>query len=268
MIGVFDSGFGGLTILKYFLKDLPKYDFLYLGDSARSPYGGRSQENIYKYTKEAVEFLFKQGCEIIIIACNSASAQALRKIQREYLPKEFSGKKVLGVIRPLLEKISEKNQIKRVGVLATKATVESGAYFREIRKINPNLEIIQQAAPLLVPLIEEGWLKERETKMILKKYLRPLKVKQPEALLLACTHYSFLLEDIRRIMGKRCLVEDPGKIISDSLVEYLNNHPEIDKKLGKNSQRKFFTTGSVENFKRYGEKFLQFEIKNLEKIIL
>jgi glutamate racemase len=268
MIGVFDSGLGGLTVLKYFIKEMGEYDYIYLGDNARSPYGGRSQDVIYKYTEEAVDYLFKKGCHFIIIACNSASSQALRKIQQEYLPKKFPDKRVLGVIRPLVEKTAENKNIKKAGVLATKATIESGAYDKELKKLNPDLEIIGRSAPLLVPLVEEGWADKKETKTILKNYLRPLKQKQIQALILGCTHYPFLFKNIKKIMGKRCQVEDPGKIIAISLRDYLARHPEIDAQLEKNGLLKFYTTGAVENFKKTGEKFLESDINNIEKISL
>ena len=168
MIGVFDSGLGGLTVLKSFLRVLPDYNYIYLGDSARAPYGGRSQDTIYGYTKEAVDFLFAHGCELIIIACNSASAQALRKIQQEHLPKKYPGKNALGVIRPLVEEVARDKNINRVGVIGTRATIESCAYKTELKKLNSDLEIFQTSAPLLVPLIEEGWSKRSETKKFLK----------------------------------------------------------------------------------------------------
>ena len=196
MIGVFDSGLGGLTILKYFLKELPQYNYIYLGDSARAPYGNRSQDVIYNYTKEAVDFLFSKGCQIIIFACNTASSQALKKIQQEYLPKKYPNKKVLGVIIPLVEEATKNDRIKKIGVIGTKATIKSNVYAKELLKLNPKSKIFQKKAPLLVPLIEEGWIKKKETKMILKKYLRELKMEQVDALILACTHYPILIKEL------------------------------------------------------------------------
>lgn len=282
MIGVFDSGLGGLTILKSILEKLPNYNYIYLGDTARAPYGNKSQEVIYGYAKEAVDFLFVQSCELIIIACNTASSKALRKIQREYLPavapqycgtkeglpSKYPDKKVLGVIRPLVEEIAKFDKIQRVGILGTRATVESNAYLTELRNLKPNLEVFQQAAPLLVPLIEEGWIKKPETKMMLKKYLRPLKTKQAQALILACTHYPFLLADIRRIMGKRVFVPDPGEIVAKSLAGYLRRHPELNIQPTSNPAVKFYTTDDPVKFKQLGEKFLGRKMERVEKVEL
>ena len=265
IIGVFDSGLGGLSVFKYFLSDLPRYNYIYLGDNARLPYGTKSQETIYEYTREAVEFLFKQGCNLIIIACNTASSQALRKIQQEYLPKHYPDRRVLGVIRPLVEFIGENKQYTRVGVLGTRATVNSSAYEIELKKINPSLEVISQSAPLLVPLIEEGWLKRPETKMILKKYLHPLKTKQIDALILACTHYPYLYKDIAKIMGQKINVPQPGEIIAASLKKYLARHDELKLSAENKPSRQYFTTDNPKLFKELAEKFLDQNITKLEQ---
>ena len=268
MIGVFDSGVGGLTVLRGFLQNHPEYDYIYLGDNANVPYGNKSMETIYNYTVKAVDFLHKQNCKLIIIACNSASAQALRKIQQEYLPLKYPNLKVLGVIRPIAEEIARLERIKRVGIIGTKATINSDVYGKEIRNFKDDLEVFQEATPLLVPLIEEGWLKKPETKMILKKYLRYFKTKRVQALVLACTHYPFLLKEIKRIMGKSCYILDTEKIISDSLFVYLNRHPElkIEKKL--NPQLNFYATDNVKKFQELGELFLGREISNIKEIKL
>lgn len=202
MIGVFDSGVGGLTVLKHFLKDLPEYDYIYLGDNANVPYGNKSAEIIYGYSQKAVDFLYGKGCRLIIFACNSASSQALRRVQQEYLPNKYPDLKVLGVIRPISEKVASFKNISKVGIIGTKATIFSQAYDKEIFNFNPAVKIFSQATPLLVPLIEENWFKKPEAKMILKKYLRPLKNKQIQALILACTHYPFLINDMKKIMEK------------------------------------------------------------------
>ncbi|MCK4540525.1 glutamate racemase [Candidatus Parcubacteria bacterium] len=268
MIGIFDSGLGGLTVLKNFLKALPDYNYIYLGDSARAPYGGRSQDTIYCYTKEAVDFLFARGCELIIIACNSASSQALRKIQQEYLPQKYPGKNVLGVIRPLVEKVAEDKNIKRVGIIGTRATIESNAYKTELKKLNPDLEIFQKSAPLLVPLIEEGWNRRPETKSILKKYLRPLKSKQIEILILACTHYPILFKEIKKIMTKRCRVLDSGEIIARGLKNYLARHPEYRVSPAQNTCVNFFTTDDAERFRVMAKKFLNIDVEKITKVCL
>lgn len=260
-IGVFDSGLGGLTVLKHFLKQLPKYNYIYLGDNARLPYGEKSPETIYEYTREAVDFLFTHGCQLIILACNTASAQALRRLQQEYLPNKYPNRRILGVIRPLAEKFSSLKE--GVGIIGTKATTNSGAYPKEIKDLNPEAIVWQQSTPLLVPLIEEGWMKKRETKMILKKYLRPLKNKQIKALILGCTHYPFLLQEIRNIMGKRVLVPDPGEVVATSLAAYLKKHPEIEIALQKKSKCLYYTTDDPASFKRVGEKFVGQKIEKI-----
>ncbi len=265
MIGVFDSGLGGLTILKHFLKQLPECDYIYLGDNARVPYGPKSAEVIYSYTREAIDFLFAKDCKLIVLACNSASAQALRKIQQEYLPKKYPGRNVLGVIIPLCQSVAKDIEIKKAGVIGTKATITSHAYREEIKKLNPNIEIFEQATPLLVPLVEEGWAKTREAKMILRKYLRPLKNKKIESLILGCTHYPFLLKEIKGIMGKNCKVSDPGEVVAKSLKKYLERHSEYELKQG-SGKVEFYTTDSVDKFKKMGERFLGENIKEVKKV--
>lgn len=266
MIGVFDSGLGGLTVLKHFLKHLPEYDYLYLGDNARVPYGNKSQELIYKYSQEAVDFLFSQGAEIIIFACNSASSQALRKIQQEYLPEKYPEKKVLGVIRPLAEEVARNEKIKKVGVIGTRATIDSHIYKEEIKTLNPKLEVIEKATPLLVPLIEENYSHKPEARRILKNYLRELKMKQVDALILACTHYPYMLETIREIMPKRCLVSDPGEVVALSLKDYLSRHKDIKLKTPKKPKRLVFTTDDGKRLKQVGERFLGETIKDIKQI--
>ena len=184
MIGVFDSGFGGLTVLKEFLKVLPDYDYIYLGDNARAPYGNKSDEVIYNYTKQAVDFLFKSGCKLIIIACHTASAKALRKIQQEYSPEFYPDKRVLGVVTPVVEEAIKLSRYHKLGIIGTMATINSGVYKKELEKLRDDLEIFGQACPLLVPLVEEGWIGKPETNKILKKYLQPLKIKQTDTCLL------------------------------------------------------------------------------------
>jgi glutamate racemase len=273
MIGVFDSGFGGLTILKSFLEHLPQYDYLYLGDNARTPYGNRSPELIYQFTREAVDFLFGQGCQLILIACFTASAEALQQIQQEYLPEKNQRDKklqrrILGVIRPLVEEAIRFNNFKKIGVIGTCGTINSQTFIRELKKINPNLEIHQKECPLLVPLIEEGYYLRREAKMILRNYLRQLKLKKIDTLILGCTHYPIMLKQIRQVIGKSCRILNPGEIVAKSLVEYLTRHPEIESQLSRNSQVRFFTTDNPEKFKIFGSKFLGQKIDKVEKMNL
>ena len=265
MIGVFDSGFGGLTVLKEFLDKLPQYDYIYLGDNARAPYGNKSEEVIYEYTKEAVDFLFKEGCELIIIACNTASAKALRKIQQEFLPLSYREKKVLGVIIPVVEAAVELNNVERIGLIGTRATIESKTYEKELNGFKKDITIYSQSCPLLVPLIEEGWLKRAETKKILKKYLRPLKEKKIDVLILGCTHYPVLTKEIKQIMGRRIEVLNAPGIVADKLANYLYRHPEIERKLSKNGKRLFYTTDSIERFKEMGKRFLGEDIGEVKR---
>lgn len=266
-IGVFDSGLGGLTVLKNFLEILPKYSYTYLGDIARLPYGSKSPERIYQYTCQSLDFLFKKNCQLVIVACNTASAQALRKVQQEYLPKFWPNKKVLGVVRPLVEEAALSNN-KRVGVLGTKATINSDAYKIEIKKINKQIEVFQNSAPLLVPLIEENWIKKSVSTKVLKSYLRPLKEKKIDCLILACTHYPFLIKKIKHTMGKNCQVPDPGKIVALSLKDYLKRHKELKINKQKTPELEFYLSDQVESFQTLGERFLGKKMKNIKKINL
>ncbi len=201
MIGIFDSGYGGLTIFKEIEKKLPQYDFVYLGDNARTPYGERSQNIIYKYTTQAIDYLFSRDCDLIILACNTASALALRKIQQEYLPERHKAKNVLGVIRPLAEEVGELSKNSKVAVLGTTSTVESGSYIEEFENIDRNIKVIQQACPLLVPLIEQSKENSPETSIVLMEYMRPVKKEEPGVVVLGCTHYGFLQSAIQNFFG-------------------------------------------------------------------
>lgn len=265
MIGVFDSGFGGLSILKEILAE-PRlggagYDFIYLGDTARAPYGNRSPEAIYNWTAEAMEFLFGQGCELVILACFSASAVALRRLQQEWLPTRWPDRRILGVLIPLAEEAAAISRFGRVGILGTRATVLSGALETELKKRRPDLHITAQAAPLLVPLVEEGWLNRPETKKIIRYYLRPLKQKRVDTLLLACTHYPLLYKEISAAAGKQTQVVHPGRLVAQKLADYLARHPEIETRLGKGGFRRFLTTDRVGDFERLGSKFLGEKIR-------
>lgn len=268
MIGVFDSGFGGLTVLKEFFKAMPEYDYAYLGDNARAPYGDDSDEIIYDYTRQAVDFLFKQGCELIIIACHTASAKALRRLQQEHLVKIWPEKKILGMTVPLVEEAVKLSRFKRIGVMGTRATIESGVYHKELNKLRSDLQISDQACGLLAPIIEEGWSQSLAARIILKKYLRPLKDKKVDALILACTHYPLMVKQIKAIMGRNVKIIDPARITAEKLRQYLLNHKEIDYKIGKNSKRQFFTTGSEIRFKNSGQKYLGEKMAEVQRINL
>jgi glutamate racemase len=239
-IGVFDSGLGGLLITHSIIQALPEYDYLYLGDTARVPYGSRSQEVIYRFTEEAVDYLFLQGCQLIIVACNTASAEALRRIQQEYLPRRYPTRRVLGVLIPAVEDTVTITKTGRIGVLATQGTVRSGAFVREITKLKPDAYITQQPAPLLVPLIEMGGVKF--AKPILEEYLAPLRDDRIDCLMLGCTHYPILKDLITKLLGPAIRVIDQNEIVPRKLADYLRRHPEIETKLTKDRRRTFIVT--------------------------
>jgi len=240
-IGVFDSGLGGLSILKELIKKLPQYNYIYLGDNARVPYGGRSPEMVYKFTTHALDFLFSQNCHLVILACNTASSTALRKIQHKFIPQKYPDKKVLGVIKPTAETVVE-NTAKKVGIIATYSTVKSQSFIKEINKLNPSIKIWQNPAPLLVPIIEENELKWKGLKLILKKYLQPLLTHQINTLVLGCTHYGLIEETIQQMIGKKIKVIHQGKVVTQKLKEYLTKHPDLNRKLAKKSKYQFFVT--------------------------
>jgi glutamate racemase len=268
MIGVFDSGMGGLTVLRAFLRDLPGYDYLYLGDNARAPYGNKSLDTIYEYARQAVSFLFDRGCILIILACNTASAKALRRIQQQWLPSHYADRRVLGVVIPLAEAGAEVTRFGRIGVIGTRATIESKVYEQELEKLGSDLKVYGLACPLLVPLVEEGWIGKPETNMILKKYLRRLKDVKVDTLIPGCTHYPFLQKDMERIMGKNCNVLKGPDIVSQKLRDYLHRHPEIEGRVSRSGRANFFTTDDPVRFKIFGEKFLGQRIARVEKVTL
>ncbi|MAF13595.1 MAG: glutamate racemase [Parcubacteria group bacterium] len=266
MIGIFDSGIGGLTVTKEVVAS-SDYQLLYLGDTARTPYGNRSQDLIYQFTVQAVDYLFKHGCQLIIIACNTASAEALRKIQQEWLPKNFPDRRVLGVIRPVVEVAAVESITGRIGVVGTRATVNSGAYDRELKQQKSSLKIFSQACPIVVPLVEEGLQNRPETMKFIRNCLRPLKAKKIDTLILGCTHYPLLFKKFKQAAGKSIKVLDTGKIVADKLTEYLVKHPEIETKLTKGKGHRFLVTDVTATFKENAQKWLGQDIK-LEKIDL
>ena len=267
MIGVFDSGYGGLTILKEFLRELPEYDYMYLGDNARAPYGNRSHEAVKSFSEEAIQYLFSKGCILIITACNTVSAQALREIQEEYLrTPNVTDRKILGVIKPMVEEAAKITKNKKVGVVGTRGTVASKSYDEELRGLDATIKVSSQACQILAPLVEEGWSHKPESRMILKKYIKPLKSHNIDTLILACTHYPFMLREFKDVMGKRVQVPNPGKIIATSLRDYLHRHPEIEKLLSKKGERHFLTTDDPKRFKEVGDRFMKTDLKNIQKV--
>lgn len=249
-VGIFDSGFGGLHVLRSIVKALPRYDYVYLGDTARAPYGDRPQETIYKYTKQAVDYLFAHDCGIVIIACNTASSDALRKIQDEYGAK----KKVLGVLIPAAEEAVRKTKNGRVGVIATHGTVASEKFVRELTKLEPRIKVFQNACPLLVPLIEAGEHNSPETDAILARYLKPILRKNIDTLILGCTHYGILEKKIRNIIGPDIAMVSEAKVVPGKLKAYLTKHCEIEEMLGRHSDVHFYSTDRTDNFRVLGSK--------------
>jgi glutamate racemase len=249
-IGVFDSGYGGLTVLKEIREKLPEYDFLYLGDNARAPYGSRSFEVIYDYTWQAVQALFERGCSLVILACNTASAKALRNIQQIKLPELHPDKRVLGVIRPSAEELDKHTASKHVGVLATDGTIRSNSYQIELAKFAPDLVVNQHACPMWVPLIENNQFDTPGGIYFIQNDLVQLLEKDPkiDVILLGCTHYPILLDQLRGLLPNHIQVLPQGKIVAESLVAYLDRHPEMDVKCSKGGQVNYLTTESAADF--------------------
>ena len=256
-IGVFDSGYGGLTILKELVKVLPQHDFLYLGDNARAPYGTRSFETVYQYTLEAVRWFFYQGCELVVLACNTASAKALRNIQQKDLPFIDPTKRVLGVIRPTAEVIGNYSQTGSVGIVGTSGTVSSNSYPIEIHHFFPECAVYQEACPMWVPLIENGEAELPGADYFVQKNLQQLLAQsnQIDTLLLACTHYPLLLNKIVQFLPGHIRVVAQGEIVANSLVNYLERHPEINEKCSKQAVLQFYTTDSATEFERQASLF-------------
>src|SRR3989338_3456985 len=242
MIGVFDSGFGGLSVLKPIHDRLPGYSTMYLGDNARAPYGVRSEKEIFEFTLQGVRFLLKKGCSLVVIACNTASAQALRRIQQEVLPIEFPDRRVLGVIRPAAEYLAKHN--KRVGILATPATVESQAYIHELYKLRPEMKVSQIACPGLTDLIEKGLQTSDLADKLVKECVQKLLIQDPhvEGVLLGCTHYPLVSSLFRTHLPNEIHLLTQGDVVAVSLATYLERHPELDEQLTKTGERTYFTT--------------------------
>jgi glutamate racemase len=256
-IGVFDSGYGGLTILRELVDRLPGYDYLYLGDNARAPYGNRSFDTVYRYTLECVQWLLQQGCPLIILACNTASAKALRTIQQNNLPHLDPEARVLGVIRPTTEAIGNYTTTGHIGILATNGTVQSGSYQLEIEKFYPQIKVVQEACPMWVPLVENGEHLGDGADYFIKKNIDHLLQSDPQldALLLACTHYPLLKEKILRVTPPHVKLVLQPHIVGERLQDYLLRHEALDKKLSKKRLRQFYTTDSTEEFNEKGSLF-------------
>ncbi|MEO6612483.1 MAG: glutamate racemase [Chitinophagaceae bacterium] len=258
-IGVFDSGYGGLTVLKEIIHKLPGYDYLYLGDNARAPYGNRSFDTVYHYTLECVKWFFTQGCSLVILACNTASAKALRTIQQNDLPGLAPGKRVLGVIRPTAEIIGTYSETQNVGILATNGTVLSDSYPMEIAKFFPALKVFQEACPMWVPLIENNEHQSHGADFFVKKNLHNIfeKGENIDVLLMACTHYPLLRDKIEEYLPVGVKLISQGEIVAESLADYLLRHPEIEAQCSKKGERLFYTTDSTEDFDNHATIFFE-----------
>jgi glutamate racemase len=255
MIGVFDSGFGGLVVLREFLRVLPDYDYLYLGDNARIPYGTRSDRVVIRFTEQAVDYLFRQGCRLIVLACHTASARALRRIQQVFLPERYPEHRVLGVLIPTVEEALARSRQKRIGVIGTEGTVTSRSFELELQKLDPKVTVLQQACPLLVPIIESGEQDWEGTTLILRRYLAPFPG-QVDTLILGCTHYSILKEQIGAIMGNGHELICSGQVTAAKLVDYLKRHPEMESRLSRGRTRRYLTTDLTPRFAQLAGLFM------------
>lgn len=249
-IGIFDSGYGGLTVLKEIVKRLPEYDYVYLGDNARAPYGTRSFEAVYEYTLECVQKLFSMNCELVILACNTSSAKALRTIQQKDLPRIAPNKRVLGVIRPTTEIVGKHTKTGHVGVLGTTGTVTSNSYPIEIEKFYPEIKVHQEACTMWVSLVENNEFETAGADFYVQKNLESLlnKDKQIDTIILGCTHYPLLINKIKKYLPESITLLSQGEIVANSLVNYLDRHQEMEQKCSKGGSIEFFTTDSPENF--------------------
>lgn len=268
-IGVFDSGYGGLTVLKELKKALPTANFIYLGDNARAPYGTKSYEEVYANTLQAVKWFFEKECSLVILACNTASAKALRSIQQRDLPQIDSNKRVLGVIRPTAEVIGEYTASQHIGILGTPGTINSNSYVLEIEKFFPQLTVVQQACTQWVQLIEGHTKDENIVEENVKLELQNILDKDAalDTILLACTHYPLLLPVIQKHLPASIKVISQGEIVAQKLVDYLKRHPELENLLAENSKVDFYTTGNVSDFEQHASLFYKQPVKAI-KIIL
>jgi glutamate racemase len=262
-IGVFDSGYGGLTIFDKIRRTMPDYNYIYLGDNARAPYGPRSFEVVYRFTRQAVMKLFDEGCRLIIIACNTASAKALRTIQQKDLPLWDSERRVLGVIRPTVEMMDQVSHSKHIGILGTPGTISSGSYTIEIAKMFPHIKVTGLACPMWVPLVEYNEFDSPGADYFVQKYLHQILTADPaiDTIVLGCTHYPLLLKKIKAFLPQGITLFSQGEHVAESLVDYLHRHPEIDSRLTRGGECRFLTTESAEKFSSAASIFLHQPIK-------
>ena len=262
-IGIFDSGYGGLTIYDEIKKLLPQYDYIYLGDNARTPYGTRSFDIVYEFTRQAVRHLFAQGCQLVILACNTASAKALRSIQQLDIPQLDPRRRVLGIIRPTVECIGELTKSRHVGVLATEGTIKSLSYPLEIRKLFPDIEVTGEACPIWVPLVETNEFASEGADYFVKRHIDNLisRDNKIDTIILGCTHYPILIDKIRKYVPEGVNVLTQGAAVAVSLENYLRRHPEMEQLCTKFATTRFFTTESDGKFGNQASLFLQQQIE-------
>ena len=262
-IGVFDSGYGGLTVLSEIKSLMPGYDFLYLGDNARAPYGNRSFDLVHEFTLEAVEWFFSQGSQLVILACNTASAKALRTIQQHDLPKIGPNKRVLGVIRPTAEFVGDISKTSHIGIMGTEGTIQSKSYEAEINKLHPHMTVTGEACPMWVPLVENREYDKPGANYFIKQHIDNLLKKDPliDTIILGCTHYPLLIDKINEFLPEKVKAFSQGRKVAESLVDYLERHPEIETNCSKNDTVKYYTTDSAERFNYQASIFLNEHIE-------
>lgn len=269
-IGIFDSGYGGLTILRDIQQRMPDRDFIYLGDNARAPYGSRSFDVVYTFTLQCVQRLFEMGCNLVILACNTASAKALRNIQQNDLPRLDPERRVLGIIRPTVEQVGLTSQTRHIGLVGTTGTVQSKSYPLEFKKLYPDITVTDKACPMWVPLVENNEYNGDGADFFVKKYIDELikKDEQIDTLILGCTHYPLLIDKIKKYLPERVRIVSQGELIAESLENYLSRHENIDAKCTRNGVTKYYTTESVEKFNEAASIFLnkKVEAQHLEVI--
>jgi glutamate racemase len=262
-IGIFDSGLGGLTVFHDIRERLPQYDYLYLGDTARTPYGTRSFETIYRYTQQGVATLLDAGCPLVILACNTASAKALRNIQQKDLISNYPDRRVLGVIRPSVEVVGESSQSKKIGLFGTSGTVRSDSYKMELDKLFPDVTLYQEACPMWVPLVENNEVNTPAAEYFVQKHVEALLSQDSDidTIILACTHYPLLIDQIRKFVPEHIKILDQGPLVANKLDDYLKRHQEIEERCTKGGKAKFMATGSVDLFEENAKIFFGKKIK-------
>lgn len=262
-IGIFDSGFGGLTILSEIKSLLPQYSYIYLGDNMRAPYGSRSFDTVYQFTLDSVKWLFKQNCQLVILACNTASAKALRSIQQNDLPKSDPARRVLGVIRPTAEIVNELSSSGHVGILGTSGTIKSRSYEIELAKLHPQLKVVSEACPMWVPLVENREFDKPGADYFVKQHIDNLLTKDDkiDTIILGCTHYPLLISKIRQHLPPHIQIISQGEYVARSLQDYLKRHPEMEERCSKESIVKYYTTDSTEEFEEFASSYLKEDVK-------